>query len=79
MKLNTNSIARNREAEALPRARVPKRFRRLKWNELVLYGDFVANERLGLELWEGPGGFRADSFVNPIYRRNKSRSTATKN
>ena len=79
MKLNTNSIAKNREVQALPRTRVSKRFRRLKWNELVLYGDFVADERLGLELWEGPGGFRADSFVKPIYRRNKSRSTANKN
>jgi len=79
MKLNINSTGRNREAEALPRGRVPRRFRRLKWNELVFNGDFVADERLGLEPWEGPGGFRADSFMKPIYRQKKSRSTATKN
>jgi hypothetical protein len=54
------------------RARVPERFRRLKWNELVCQGDFVADERLGLEPWEGPGGFRADAFVKPIYRRKET-------
>ncbi len=93
MKLNNNPAARNRERvvdgavrptqrmgdpEALPGAGVPERFRRLKWNEVVCRGDFVANERLGLEPWEGPGGFRADTFVKPIYRLNESRSTATK-
>jgi hypothetical protein len=50
------------------RAGVPKRLRRLKSNELVSRGDFVANERQGFELWEGPTGFRADSFVKTIYR-----------
>ena len=64
--------------EALPGAGVPERFRRLKWNEVVCQGDFVADERLGLERWEGPGGFRADTFVKPVYRRNKSRLTTTK-
>lgn len=48
----------------------PGVFRRLKWNELVSQGDFVANGRQGFELWEGPGGFRAHSFVKPIYRRD---------
>ena len=86
MKLNRNPTARNRErvpdsaakptqqtggTEALPGAGVPERFRRLKWNEVVCRGDFVADERLGLELWEGPGGFRADTFVKPIYRRKE--------
>lgn len=52
-----------------------KYFRRLKWDELVVQGDFVANERQGFELWEGPGGFRADAFLRPIYRRVKRRST----
>jgi hypothetical protein len=60
------------------KAVIPKRFRRLKWNELVSLGDFVRNERRRFELWEGPGGFRADAFVRPIYRRDRSRSTATK-
>jgi hypothetical protein len=54
------------------------RFRRLKWNERVSLGDFVRNEHRRFELWQGPGGFRADSFVKPIYRRNESHSTATK-
>jgi hypothetical protein len=60
------------------KAGVPERFRRLKWNELVSLGDFVRNEHRRFELWQGPGGFRADSFVKPIYRRDESRSTATK-
>jgi hypothetical protein len=50
---------------------VPERFRRLKWNEVVYHGDFVVDGRLGLELWEGPGGFQAGTFVKPIYRRKK--------
>jgi len=66
------------EPEALPGAGFPERFRRLKWNEVVFRGDFVADERLGLEPWEGPGGFRADTFVKPIYRRNKSRLATAK-
>jgi hypothetical protein len=55
--------------EALPGAGIPEHFRRLKWNEVVRHGDFVADERLGLEPWEGPGGFQADTFLKPIYRR----------
>ena len=57
---------------------VPRRLRRLKWNEQVSLGDFVRNEHRCFELWQGPGGFRADSFVKSIYRRYKNRSTATK-
>jgi hypothetical protein len=74
----TKSTQRTGEPEALPGVGVPEHFRRLKWNEVVCHGDFVADERLGLEPWEGPGGFRADTFVKPIYRRNKSRLTTTK-
>jgi len=44
-------------------------FRRLKSNEVVSPGDFVKNGHHGFELWEGPSGFRAASFVKPIYRR----------
>jgi hypothetical protein len=55
---------------------VPKQFRRLRSNELVSLGDFVANKRKGFELWEGPNGFLADSFIKPIYRKDKSHSTA---
>lgn len=60
------------ESEALARASDPRRFRRLKWNELVWPGDFVADERLGLQPWEGPSGFRAGSFVRPIYRKEET-------
>jgi len=63
------------EPEADAQANAPKNFRRLEWNELVSRGDFVENEHQGLEPWEGPAGFRADAFVKPIYRRDKSRST----
>jgi hypothetical protein len=48
---------------------VPKHFRRLKSSDLVRQGDFIVHERRGFELWEGPSGFRADAFVNAIYRR----------
>ena len=57
----------------------PKRFRRLKWNELVSRGDFITNERRGFEPWEGPGGFQAGSFLKPIYRRSKSHPPKTEN
>ena len=59
--------------KASAKAGVPMRFRRLKWNEVVSRGDFVAAEHRGFEPWEGPGGFRADAFVKTIYRRYKSR------
>ena len=50
---------------------VSKQFRRLKSNELVSRGDFVADPHSGFKSWEGPTGFRADSFVKPIYRKQK--------
>ena len=46
---------------------VSKTMRQLEWDEVVREGDFViAGE--GFESWEGPTGFRADSFLKPIYR-----------
>jgi hypothetical protein len=57
---------------------VPDRFRRLKWNELVRHGDFVANEGRALEPLEGPNGFRADAYVKPIYRRQERQLTGAK-
>ena len=75
-----NPTPRTGEPEAPARTSGSERFRRLKRNEVVSHGDFVADERLGLQPWEGPGGFRADAFVRPIYRRKeteKSRPTAT--
>jgi hypothetical protein len=50
------------EPEAPARASVPERFRRLKRNEVVWSGDFVADERLEFEVWEAPGVFRAGSL-----------------
>lgn len=44
-------------------------FRPLKWDEQVKRGDFVADGQQGFELWEGPSGFRADTFVKTIYRK----------
>jgi hypothetical protein len=64
-----------RKPGAVAKARVPGHFRRLDWNEVVCRGDFVADERLGLEPWEGPGGFRADAFVKAIYRREEKSPT----
>jgi len=34
-------------------------------DEVVWSGDFVADERLGFELWEAPGVFQAGSFARP--------------
>ena len=47
----------------------PKQMRRLAWNELVSQGDFIADGHKGFELWDGPSGFRANSFVKTIYRQ----------
>jgi hypothetical protein len=57
---------------------IPKEFRLLKWNELVSRGDFVTNELEEFEPWEGPAGFRADSFVKAIYRRLKRQTAGAK-
>jgi hypothetical protein len=55
------------------RNQLAKQFRRLKADELVSHGDFVADGRSGFAPWEGPNGFRADSFVKAIYRRQNLR------
>jgi len=57
-------------------AHCSKHFRRLKWNELVVSGDFVVNDQRGFEPWEGPSGFRADAFLKPIYRRKRGSKRA---
>ena len=69
---------RTGETGAPAKAGVPKRFRRLKWNELVSRGDFVVDEHKGYELWQGPTGFRANSFMKTIYRQYGNRPPATK-
>ena len=61
-----------------PGPELPQRLRRLKWNELVSHGDFIADGHRGFELWDGPTGFRADAFVKPIYRRDKSRAVVAR-
>jgi hypothetical protein len=45
-----------------------KHLRPLRCNEHVRHGDFVAEGPRNFALWEGPGGFRADTFVKQIYR-----------
>ena len=65
-------------AGALSKPAAQPRFRRLKWNELVRAGDFVAVPPRGFEPWEGPTGFRADAFVRSIYRRDNSRMNDAK-
>jgi hypothetical protein len=52
--------------------------RPLKWDERVSRGDFVAAEPGGFELWDGPVGFRADTFVKQVYRRLKKPAAETK-
>lgn len=61
-------------SETALEAGVPGGFRRLRWDEPVMSGDYVINEPRGFELWEGLSGFRADMFVKPIYRRQKPRA-----
>jgi len=56
-----------------------RHFRRLKQNELVSLGDFVSDNHKGFQLWEGPSGFQAGSFVKAIYRRAKIPSSRVKN
>ena len=48
-----------------------KTLRRVKWDEVVRQGDLVVAGN-GFEPWEGPTGFRADSFLKPIYRRQST-------
>lgn len=66
------------ETELAAKTRATHRVRRLKSNELVSQGDFVGDGRGGLKQWEGPGGFRADAFVKPIYRLAGKQSPAAK-
>ena len=47
--------------------RASQRFGTLPAFEVVWSGDFVADERLGFELWEASGVFRAGSFARPIH------------
>ena len=83
--MTMNSLAtpkqRTGEPEAPARASVPERFRRLKRNEVVWSGDFVADERLGFELWERRTYSEPGSFARPIYRKEETerfRSTSTR-
>jgi len=65
------------EEAPAPLATDPKRFRRLKANEIVNVGDFVSDGKEGFERWEGPGGFRSDAFLKPIFRQDRKISPAT--
>jgi hypothetical protein len=52
--------------------------RPLQWHERVNRGDFLAAEPGGFEPWEGPTGFRADTFVKQVYRRLKKPAAEAK-
>jgi hypothetical protein len=69
----------NGSSTAVPTDDAAGCLRRLKSSELVSHGDFVGNALQGFELWEGPNGFRADAFVQPIYRRSAGRFGSSKN
>lgn len=51
-----------------PRGKEERSFRQLRWDEVVRYGDYVEIEGQGFQEWNGPGGFRAASFVSEVYR-----------
>src|SRR5690349_7486789 len=44
------------------------RFRRVRFDELVVPGDYIKEGENCYEPWEGPRGFRAASFCKPVYR-----------
>jgi hypothetical protein len=46
----------------------PAGFRRLESNEPVVFGDYVEKADGSFHLWEGPTGFRADTFLKQVYR-----------
>jgi hypothetical protein len=74
----SNYMISDLKAETTTLAEVLNNFRRLRWDELVTSGDWVVDEQRGFEPWEGPGGFRADAFLNPIYRKKGQRTTGAK-
>lgn len=43
-------------------------FRRVKFNELVMPGDYIQDGEHSYRPWDGPRGFRAASFHQPVYR-----------
>src|SRR5260370_22599119 len=74
----TQRMARSRSTRASQRSGTLPAF---EWNEVVWSGDFVADERLGFELWEAPDVFRAGSFARPIYQKEETerfRPTSTR-
>jgi len=48
---------------------VAAHLRPLKQDERVQRGDFVQGENQEFKPWEGLSGFRADTYVEQIYRR----------
>ncbi len=65
-------IAKSPRAPA--KTRGSESFRRLNPKEMVRAGDFIADQNGGFAPWDGPGGFLADAFLKPIYRRNPTPS-----
>jgi hypothetical protein len=48
------------------------RFRRVRFDELVIPGDYIKEGENCYEPWEGPRGFRAASFCKPVYRPERT-------
>ncbi len=71
MKKQARSTEPRAEAETARDTRRRVGFRRLAWNEIVRPGAYAADQQNRLQLWEGPTGFRAGSFVKPIYRKGR--------
>jgi len=61
MKETSNLMTLNQAVESA-------HFRQLNWNEIVIRGDYVGNDRQEFEPWVGPSGFQAGTFVMPIFR-----------
>jgi hypothetical protein len=69
---------RSNQSKVAGPMRRASQYRLLKWNEVVSEGDFVMDESRRFAPWQGPGGFRAGSFVKPIYRAAKRRPITIK-
>ena len=69
MKNRVRTGRRKAEYKVAVVAGVASAFRRLRENELVWSNDYLFDRQVGLQLWDGPGGFQAGTFMKPVYRR----------
>ena len=69
MRNRTGIVRRDAEGKTAIAASGRANFRRLRANELVWSSDYLMDTQLGMQLWDGPGGFQAGTFTKPVYRK----------